>query len=279
MIVNVAPINNVRKVKGGTYLNPWHTFKVSLTRYRGRGSSQCKRRYDMKTCKRNLVICSVAVFLGIGGVGSAGETSPDETIGAEGVYVRLAENSEAYVIVGFRTANESVGDEWMILNVGMTLQQGVETQTISRDQIKVVTPDDQVLSMATQEEFEKAQGTLITLEKSDVMEQSNVHDNINYFPSTANQPCRIEFFIDPTHFRKGKSYDEFHLSTTEACIGRMFFRIPDGIKHGTYNLDVKFAESIIKVPIQIMTKDEIREAEKEWKQQLKESRHHNHDHH
>ena len=59
----------------------------------------------------------------------------------------------------------------------------------------------------------------------------------------------------------------------------MFFRIPDGIKHGTYNLDVKFAESIIKVPIQIMTKDEIREAEKEWKQQLKESRHHDQHHH
>ena len=42
----------------------------------------------------------------------------------EGRYVRAAYNNEGYVILGYRLANLSVGEQWMLLEVGFTLPAG-----------------------------------------------------------------------------------------------------------------------------------------------------------
>ena len=57
----------------------------------------------------------------------------------------------------------------------------------------------------------------------------------------------------------------------------LFFQIPGGIQYGNYNLDVHFAESIVKVPMKIMTKDEANEFEQQWKASLKANKHKGHD--
>ena len=74
------------------------------------------------------------------------------------------------------------------------------------------------------------------------------------------------------------AYDQVDLSSQRACIGRLYFHVPGGIQYGNYNLDVKFANSVVKVPMKIMTKDEAKEFEKQWKQELKEAKHKGHDH-
>src|SRR6187399_151425 len=42
----------------------------------------------------------------------------------EGTYVRAAYNNEGYVILGYQIANESVGEEWVLLEIGATLRSG-----------------------------------------------------------------------------------------------------------------------------------------------------------
>lgn len=225
----------------------------------------------MKSNKLVLVLTSVLFTFAFGPHAIAEDETAGqagEQVGVEGQFVRLAENSEGYVIVGYRTANESVKQEWMLLDVGITLQEGVKTQTITRDHIKVVTPDGTIISMATQEEFEKAEGSIVVLEQRNAMDT----DSINYFPGSATIPCRMEFFADPTHPRKGLAYDQFDLSGSNACAGLLFFHIPGGIQYGNYNLDVHFAKSIVKVPMKIMTKEEAKEFEKQWKAELKQER-------
>jgi hypothetical protein len=47
-----------------------------------------------------------------------------------------------------------------------------------------------------------------------------------------------------------------------ACLGRLYFHLPEGIGLGPYSLGVKFAHTMVRVPFRIMTKDEARELEK-----------------
>ena len=39
----------------------------------------------------------------------------------KGRYIRAAYNNEGYAILGYKTANLSVGQEWMLLDVGLAL--------------------------------------------------------------------------------------------------------------------------------------------------------------
>ena len=239
-----------------------------------------KKERVMKKQRRFWMVLVTVVALttvGFGGVVAAEEeTAPQagEKTGVEGQFVRVAETSEGFVVLGYRIANESVNQEWMLLDVGMTVQRGVKSQKITRDQIKLVTPDKQVIPLATQEEYEKARGLIAAMEKRDAM----TGDSIDYFPPGVINPCRIGFFADPARLHMELAYDQVELSSTNACVGQLYFHVPGGIQYGNYNLDVVFANSIVKVPMKIMTKQEAQDFEKKWKEELKESRHNGHDH-
>src|SRR6478672_3451811 len=50
----------------------------------------------------------------------------------EGLFVRAAYNNEGYAIIGYKTANMSVGDEWMLLEMGTTVREGVPSFSLKR---------------------------------------------------------------------------------------------------------------------------------------------------
>ena len=108
---------------------------------------------------------------------------------------------------------------------------------------------------------------------------NQVRDSLNYFPSVANQACRLGFFTDFGTPQRGLAYDQVSLDYRRGCLGRLYFQIPDGIVYGQYFLDVKFADSVVRVPFKIMTKEELKEAkaqylelENEAKQKAKEEK-------
>ena len=172
-------------------------------------------------------------------------------------------------MIGYETANGSVGKEWILLDVGMTVQKGVKPQKITRDQIKLVTPDDKVVPLPSQEEFLKASGKVAAMTERDNM----IRDSINYLPPGTDLPCAIKFFPDPTRPAQGLAYDEVDLDSQRACMGRLYFHVPAGLHLGNYSLDVVFANSVVKVPMEIMTKEQAKEFEKKWKKAQKEARH------
>ena len=211
-------------------------------------------------------------MVGFGGLAAAQDESAaqaGEKTGVEGQFVRVAETDEGWVVLGYGIANESVKEEWMLLDVGMTVLRGVKGQTITRDQIKLVTPDRQVIALLSTEEYAKARGPLAAMnERANVMGES-----INYFPAGANQACRIGFFSDLTRPALGLAYDQVGLNPQRACMGRLYFHVPGGIQYGNYNLDVQFANSVVRVPMKIMTKEEAKEFEQQWKEERKKSKH------
>lgn len=166
----------------------------------------------------------------------------------EGKFVRAAYNNEGYVIIGYQLANRSIGEEWMLLEIGTTVLDGVRDYTLTRAALSLDTPDGRTLPLASTSEYRKA--NLRALE----MRERVQRDSINYFPPSAHQACRIGFFADLTS--RAMSWDEVELSNQRACLGRVYFQIPGGIAYGQHWLNVKFEKSLIRVPFRILTREE-----------------------
>ena len=184
----------------------------------------------------------------------------------EGLFVRAAYNNEGYVILGYKTANYSIGEDWMLIETGMTLREGVSAQKVTRGAVSLDTPDGRHIPLATIQEFRQAQ-TQALQERSKIQ-----RDSINYFPPMASRPCRIGFFSDLED--RAMPWDEFEISGNRACMGRLYFRVPGGIAYGQHWLNVQLEKTLIRVPFRILTKDEEKFASKNYsdiRKQVKEA--------
>ena len=175
----------------------------------------------------------------------------------EGRYVRAAYNNEGYVILGYQVSNLSVGEPWILLEVGMTLLGNTPDYKLTRDALSLSTPDGKTVPLPSNEDFQKA--NLAALEN-----RANVtRDSINYFPVEASQACRIGFFAELK--QRARAWDETEMTTRRACLGRLYFPVAGGITYGQYFLNVKFANSVVRVPFRILTKDEQKLLDKNYK--------------
>ena len=175
----------------------------------------------------------------------------------QGEFVRVAYNLEGYSSLGYRLANDSVGQEWMRLEIGLTLREGEKKDfTLKRDGLSLSTPDGKTLPMATNMEYRSA-----GLQALD-MRANVIRDSINYFPPSARQACRIGFFAELDSAAMAR--DQVDLSWERACVGRIYFHVPGEIKHGQHFLDVQFANSKLRVPFRILTEEEGKVFSKSW---------------
>lgn len=216
-----------------------------------------------------VAVITLVTFAGGSTVSSAGELTMAETEkdAIVGEYVRRAFNDEAFVVLGFVTANDSAGKRWMLLEIAATSQPG-RFITLEREDFTLVTPDEQKIPMASQPVFQEAFGETLQLNsKANVQSQP-----LNYLPRRANHLCRLGFFADMNKRGRRIAFDEAYLNPTTACVGRVYFEIPDGIQHGQHVLLVELSESTLEVPFTIMTDDEEKQFNKEWKQIAKAAR-------
>jgi len=183
----------------------------------------------------------------------------------QGQFTRIAYNNEGWVTLGYRTANDSQGQEWLMLEVGVTVRKPTKNQTLTRESFTITLPDESILPMATVEEYRKANSLRALNTRG-----NTVRDPINYFPVGANRAVAMLFFTDPTQKVGAIAYDQFEVSWQHAGVGRLFFKVPDKIATGQYWLNVKFAGSIVQTPFRIMTKDEEKFLRKNWKDLKKE---------
>ena len=180
-----------------------------------------------------------------------------EIMTIEGTFVRAAYNNEGYAILGYQLANRSVGEEWMLLEVGLTVMDRVPNYTITPKEFSLTIPGGQTIPLPTIEEYRK--GDTRALQNRERVQR----DSINYFPPSATRACGIVFYPDLD--QRAMPRDEIELSSSRACLGRLYFKIPGGIKHGQYWLDVKFAKSVVRVPFRILTEDEEKLLSKNYK--------------
>jgi hypothetical protein len=161
------------------------------------------------------------------------------------------------VILGYQASNRSVGEDWMLLEVGMALLDNVPDYRLKREHVSLDTPDGKKLPLPQIEEF-RAGNTQPIQQRARVQ-----RDSINYFPTKASRPCALLFF--PNLDSRSLPFDEVDLSDDRACVGRFFFKIPGGIAYGQHWLNVQFQNSLVRVPFRILTKDEEKLLDKNYK--------------
>ena len=170
------------------------------------------------------------------------------------------------MILGYQASNRSIGEEWMLLEVGMTVLEGTKDYRLTRDAISLDTPDGKTIPLPSV--TEQRQGN-----PSAIQQRAKVQrDSINYFPSSAHRACALLFF--PDLGSRALPYDDVDLSSDRACVGRLYFRIPGGIAYGQHWLNVKFQDGLVRVPFRILTKDEEKLLSKNYKsikQQVKDA--------
>lgn len=184
----------------------------------------------------------------------------------EAKFVRASYNNEAYVIMGYQASNRSVGEDWMLLEVGMTVLDKTPDYKLNRDAISLETPDGKTIPLPSISEHREG-STQAIQQRAKVQ-----RDSINYFPPMASRGCALLFFPDLTS--RALPADWTELSNTRACVGRLYFKIPGGIAYGQHWLNVKFENSLLRVPFRILTKDEEKFLSKNYKKidkQVKEA--------
>jgi hypothetical protein len=180
-----------------------------------------------------------------------------EILTLEGKFIRVAYNNEGYVILGYQAADRSVGEDWMLLEIGVTLRKGVPDYKLTREALSLDTPDGKTLPLASATE-QRAGNTQAVQNRAKVH-----HDSINYFPPGATAACRIGFFSDLEN--RGAAWDVVELSSSRGCLGRLYFHVPGGIQYGQHWLNVKFEKSLVRVPFRILTADEEKLLSKHFK--------------
>jgi hypothetical protein len=180
-----------------------------------------------------------------------------QVITMEGKFVRASYNTEGYVILGYQASNRSVGDEWMLLEIGITVLDKTPDYRLTRGALSLETPDGKTLPLPSV--TEQREGNVQAIQQRAKVQR----DSINYFPVKASRPCALLFF--PDLGSRALPYDEVDLTDDRACIGRLYFRIPGGIAYGQHWLNVKFANSLVRVPFRILTKEEEQTLSKNYK--------------
>jgi hypothetical protein len=180
-----------------------------------------------------------------------------EVFTMQGEFVRIAYNNEGFATLGYRAVQQAVGEEWVLLETGITVRKGVEDYTLKREHLSLKIPDGTIIPLATVKEFNQAGGC-----RNLVMRANKIRDSINYFPLDASRPCAIRFFSGLGQI----SYDQVELSHERACLGRLFFKVPNGIVTGQYWLIIQLANSQVEVPFRVMTKEEEERFRKDWQE-------------
>lgn len=167
----------------------------------------------------------------------------------EGKFVRVAYNNEGYVILGYQIANRTVGHEWVMLDVGITLMERVRDYTLKREAITLDTPDG-TRPLPSIQEYRQNETEVQGLQNRLKVQR----DSINYFPPWTHGVNRLGFFADLGS--RAMPWDEAEVTSSRACLGQLYFHVPGGTKYGQYWLNVKFAQSVVRVPFRLFTEEE-----------------------
>lgn len=186
-------------------------------------------------------IPAVALIAATVAAAACSSATPTDTPGVDrvGEFILRQKGPEVEAYLGYRFASQSIGSDWLILEVAMTSPNG-QSADVKRASVFVRTPDGTTVPLATQEEFGKDYGGLrSTLQKAYV-----ARDPMDYF-NPSREDCALNLFTSPGG---GVVFEELSLNDRRACQGQLFFKVPGGIQKGRWTFGIDLEESDIRIP-------------------------------
>lgn len=168
---------------------------------------------------------------------------PTETPGVErlGSAVLRYSGPEVAVVIGYRFATMSIGDDWLMLDTAITGTRGRSVE-VSRDKVSLQLPSGDTVPLASQEEFAKDYGRL----QNTIARANIASEPLDYWVGRA--PCLLNFFAAPG---QGIAMLSNWVDDRRVCTGRLYFFIPQGIQPGHYTLGIDLEESTVRIPFEL----------------------------
>ncbi len=190
-------------------------------------------------------ISAAVVMLGLVAMTlSCSSAVPTDTPGIDevGRYLLRQKGPELWTVLGFKYASQSIGQDWLILEVSFTTPPKA-TAKVDRDDVWVKAPDGTKIPVSTQTLFSEDYGRL----RSTITQANVVRDPMDYWPPS-REACAVRFFVPPG---AGVAYDTVSLNDRRACEGKLFFKVPGGIDPGRWTFGVDLEESTVRIPFNL----------------------------
>lgn len=189
----------------------------------------------------------MCVVVGIGSIfsgcasgppGAVHSTKPGVTQIGETMMRSVGADLEA--ILGYKFADLSLGDEWMVVDLALT---GLRPESIEvrQEAISVVTPDGRRISLPSQKEFIAAYPEIQSL-----MRRAAIASQPLEATRGGRRPCELDFLREPG--TDGTTRTAIWINERELCVGMLAFPVPGGIQPGRWRMVIELEESDLEIP-------------------------------
>ena len=189
-------------------------------------------------------VAAVACILVATGCATSSLTSPDTAVVEQlGQAVVRAGSGDLWAVVDYRYAAQSLGSEWLIVEVAVTAADGRRFR-LGRSDIFLRTPSGARIPLPSQAEFSLAYNDL----RGAFRHAGVAASPLQAYMPTNRRPCEFQFFAIPG---SGITFDEVEINDRRACQARLPFLVPGGVQAGRWVLGIDLAESELRIPFDL----------------------------
>jgi len=196
-----------------------------------------------KTAVVTIIIISAATL--IAGCSSSSSTkgnATEPTVDKPGKTISRYSDSLVEVIVDYKFANRSVGDDWIILNVAVTSWQSKAVE-VRREHVLVRTPDGRKIPLPPYPDFIAAYPEL----QSAARRAALASDPID-FTQAGRRTCDLRFQPLPG---TNTALESVYVNMRKICQSLLYFPVQGGVQPGKWEFIIEFEEFDARVPFEI----------------------------
>ena len=197
---------------------------------------------------RKIVVAPIVILLAAALFASCSSSSPGKGRTAEPTVDQLGKTISRYrdqlveVIVDYKFANMSQGDNWIILNVAVTSSQSKAIE-VRRGHVLVRTPDGRKIPLPPYSDFIAAYPEV----QSAARRAALASDPID-FTQAGRQTCDLRFQPLPGTVA---ALESVYVNMRKICQGLLYFPVQGGIQPGTWEFIIEFEEFDVRVPFEL----------------------------
>ena len=182
---------------------------------------------------------AVVALATLAGTVALGANPPSPATGA-GSTISVYQGPRIQIALSDQYARYHPEGQWLLLDTEMSATGG--PINIPRSEIAVRTPAGEVVTLATQQEFEKGYPELV----SPIWQANFFKERLGYFLPEHPRPLHLFRVHGVGWVWPAVVLDPFH-----NCYGRLFFHLPNGVQKGRYELLVHLPKTEVVVPFTV----------------------------
>ena len=171
-----------------------------------------------------------------------GGSTTDKTIDQLGKTIVRYRSSLVEVLVDYKFANASVGDDWIILNVAIT-SSNAQAIEVRSDSVSVRTPDGRKIPLPSYPDFIDAYPEI----QSAARRAALASDPLD-FTAAGRATCDLGFQPLPGTVT---ALESVYVTVRKICQALLFFPVQGGIQPGKWEFIIEFEEFDARVPFEI----------------------------